>query len=99
MPLTGNPPYPFPSGISDFCNSPSAPPPAPRKTNFALVDSPLAALSVVDVQAPATAWLAMDMRHVMGIMDGTARKLLEMGNEVAGERAIIDVRAGDHARR
>ena len=41
----------------------------------------------------------MDMRHVMGIMDGTARKPVEMGNEVAGERAIIDVRAGDHARR
>ena len=39
------------------------------------------------------------MRHVMGIMDGTARKPLEMGDKVAGERAVIHVPAGDHARR
>src|ERR1700761_3485320 len=34
IPLTGNPAYPLPSGIPDFCNKGSDPPPAPMKTNF-----------------------------------------------------------------
>src|SRR5262244_858454 len=34
-PLTGNPAYPRPSGIPDFCNRGSDPPPPPMKTNLA----------------------------------------------------------------
>jgi hypothetical protein len=32
----------------------------------------------------------------MTVVNGKARESLEIGNEVAGERAIVDIRARDH---
>ena len=35
----------------------------------------------------------------MGVVDGEALEALQVANEIAGERAVVHVRAGDHPRR
>src|SRR5262249_56484776 len=52
---------------------------------------------VIGVEPPAPAGLASDIVHVMGVVDGKAGEPLEIADEVAGEGAVIDVGAGDHA--
>src|SRR5262249_20068600 len=58
----------------------------------------LAGLLVLDVEPPAALGPAVQVGLVLVEMDGEAVLPLEVGEQVAGERAVVEVGPGHHAR-
>src|SRR5271166_3550854 len=61
--------------------------------------SPLTALSILDLDAPASVFLAVYICDAVSIMDNKAWKGTEMINKMIGQRSVVDIRARDDARR